>query len=411
VALALVFVPRLSGSPSALPRSTSDRPDDRQGAQIHVLYVVPSDGTDRALDTDGTIDASVRNLQGWLRGQTGGRGLRLDTFQSELDVSFHRLTLTDAQIAANGIFVRDALERELKAAGFDAPGKIYAVYYDGSSTAACGGGAWPPALPGNVGALYLRATFGAGFPCYDPAPSRIALQLMDLAILHEVLHTMGFVATCAPHHTRAGHVSDSPNDLMWAGEGSWNPSVLDVGRDDYFAAGGPGCLDLAASTYLEARAGFALTVGLRGAAGTVKSEPSGIDCPPTCSMEFDESSRVTLTATAARGSAFLGWSGSCAGRDACAVTMDGAKSVVATFGASAFKLSVSVRGPGRLTSAPAGISCPRRCSARFRGGLRVTLRPVPGRGARLRAWRGACRGTGRCSVVMTADRSVVVIFR
>jgi len=26
---------------------------------------------------------------------------------------------------------------------------------------------------------------------------------MDLAVLHELLHTIGFVPTCAPHHARA----------------------------------------------------------------------------------------------------------------------------------------------------------------------------------------------------------------
>ncbi|HLF00227.1 MAG TPA: hypothetical protein VI540_10040 [Gaiellaceae bacterium] len=42
-----------------------------------------------------------------------------------------------------------------------------------------------------------------GFPCYDPLPSRSGLQLVDLAVLHELLHTIGFVPTCAPHHARA----------------------------------------------------------------------------------------------------------------------------------------------------------------------------------------------------------------
>src|SRR5262249_53718413 len=166
--------------PGSLPRSTSDRPDDFQGPQVHVLYVVPSDGVDRALDTDGTIAASVANFQGWLRGQTGGRALRVDTFQGEVDVSFARLGLTDAELAAKGLSLRDTIEQSLVADGFDAPGKLYAVYYDGSDTAACGGGAWPPALVGTVAAVYMRATYGGGFLCYDPTLSRSGLQLMDL---------------------------------------------------------------------------------------------------------------------------------------------------------------------------------------------------------------------------------------
>ena len=74
---------------------------------------------------------------------------------------------------------------------------------------------------------------------------------MDFAILHETLHTLGFVPSCAPHQTRAGHTSDDPTDIMWAGDGNWDPSVLDYGHDDYFNANVPGCLDLADSSYLQ----------------------------------------------------------------------------------------------------------------------------------------------------------------
>jgi hypothetical protein len=237
---------------AALPRSTTDRPDELFGVQVHVIYALPSDLDDRALDTDGTLPSSVSNFQTWLRGQTGGHGLRLDTYQGEPDISFHRFSETDAELAAYGLNLRDAIEARLRSAGFDAPGKLYSVYYDGSGPHDhCGGGAWPPALPGTVSAVYMRATYGGGFTCYDPALSRNGLQIMDFAILHETFHTLGLVPTCAPHHTQAGHVSDDPTDIMWAGVGSWNPSVLDFGRDDYFNAPVAGCLDLAESAYLE----------------------------------------------------------------------------------------------------------------------------------------------------------------
>ena len=141
----------------ALPRATTDRPDELSGAQVHVIYAVPSDGADRALDTDGTLAASVSNFQAWLRGQTGGRALRLDTFEGQPDISFTRLPKTDAQIAATGAFVRDTVEHDLIAMGFNSPTKLLAVYYDGTSTSACGGGAYPPTLPGTAGMLYLGA--------------------------------------------------------------------------------------------------------------------------------------------------------------------------------------------------------------------------------------------------------------
>jgi hypothetical protein len=69
-------------------------------------------------------------------------------------------------------------------------------------------------------------------------------------MLHELLHGLGIVATCAPHHTRAGHVSDDPRDLMYAGDQPWQPAILDRGHDDYFAHPQNGCPDLKDSSYL-----------------------------------------------------------------------------------------------------------------------------------------------------------------
>jgi Divergent InlB B-repeat domain/Domain of unknown function DUF11 len=302
------------------------------------VYVVPSDETDRALDTDGTIVASTANWENWLKGQTGGHGLRLDTYQGTVDVSFFRMSETEAQVSAKGPNVRDEIERELKAAGLTQPDKLYAVYYDGISTTACGGGAWPPSLPGIVGALYLPSTFWntVGEPCYVPASSLAGLQLMDLAIVHELVHTLGFVQSCSPHFTAAGHVSDSPTDLMYAGTQDWHPSVLDSGRDDYFNANIPGCADLSNSRYLEGNEPVKLTVSIAstGGQGTTTSDPAGIDCPPTCVAGFDRSSTVTLTAHPTAGSRFTGWSGACAdSAPTCRVTMDAAKSISAVFAA------------------------------------------------------------------------------
>jgi uncharacterized protein involved in high-affinity Fe2+ transport len=72
--LAALVVAAPGGAHSAVDRSTTDRPDDISGPQIHAVYVVPADGTDRGLDTNGTIAASVDNWETWLRGQTGAAG-------------------------------------------------------------------------------------------------------------------------------------------------------------------------------------------------------------------------------------------------------------------------------------------------------------------------------------------------
>jgi len=236
-------------------RSTTDRPDDVTGPQVHVVYVLPSDGNDRHLDTDGTLQNTVGSWDTWLSGQTGGRVFRLDTHQGALDITFVQLARSNATITSYGSYVRDTIEKDLTALGLVVSPKIYAVYYDGGSAVACGGGAWPPALPGRVGALYLQGAPPGAPPCntnpFAASPTG-APGYLEFSMIHELMHTLGFVSSAAPHFTLAGHVSDSPNDLMYAGSLPWTPSALDVGQDDYYNPGGlpSGALNLATSSYL-----------------------------------------------------------------------------------------------------------------------------------------------------------------
>jgi hypothetical protein len=76
-----------------------------------------------------------------------------------------------------------------------------------------------------------------------------------------------------------------------------------------------------------------LTVAMAGSgSGTVTSDPAGIDCGSTCAASFDAGSHVTLTATAAAGSVFTGWSGGgCSGVGPCVVTLGADITVTATF--------------------------------------------------------------------------------
>ena len=238
---------------AALPRSTVDRLDEARGPQIHVVYAVPADGADRRLDESGALEGSVGSFQAWLAAETGGPNLRLDTYQSSLDVSFFRLAATDAAVAARGAFVREAVEAELRAAGFNRPDRLYAVYYDGSSTYACGGAFWPPQLNGNAVVMYLRGRPPGSVPCESNgfAAASSPPTYWEYAMLHDILHGLGIVPTCAPHHHLAGHVSDFSNDLMWAGSQPWRfPAHLDLGRDDYYGHGRTDCADLARSPYL-----------------------------------------------------------------------------------------------------------------------------------------------------------------
>jgi streptogramin lyase len=78
---------------------------------------------------------------------------------------------------------------------------------------------------------------------------------------------------------------------------------------------------------------FTLSVAPSGSgAGTVTSVPSGINCGATCNASFFVNTQVTLTAAAASGSTFAGWSGGgCSGILTCTVTMAASTTVTATF--------------------------------------------------------------------------------
>jgi hypothetical protein len=66
----------------------------------------------------------------------------------------------------------------------------------------------------------------------------------------------------------------------------------------------------------------ALTVTKAGAgSGTITSSPAGINCGAACSRNIANGTSVTLTAVPASRSRFAGWSGDCAGKSTCTLTM------------------------------------------------------------------------------------------
>jgi surface protein len=147
--------------------------------------------------------------------------------------------------------------------------------------------------------------------------------------------------------------------------------------------------------------------------GVVTSSPAGIDCGAECEAIYAAGTVVTLTATADDGSAFVGWSGSCAGTDlSCQVTMDAAKGITATFTpVYTLTLTKTGAGSGTVTSSPAGIDCGAACEAVFASGTMVTLMATPESGSVLTAWTGACLGTAStCQVAMDAAKDVTVVF-
>jgi len=77
---------------------------------------------------------------------------------------------------------------------------------------------------------------------------------------------------------------------------------------------------------------IALAVSLWGSgSGEVRSRPGVIACGTTCSDLFEVGTSVTLSAVAATGSIFAGWSGADCSGASCTVTMSSARGVTAHF--------------------------------------------------------------------------------
>lgn len=237
------------------PRIGTDRPGDG-GSVIKVMYLVPQDGVDRQLDTDGTIHRTISSAQRWLASQVGGRAFRLDlTDAGELDIVFVRLPRTDGAYTSYGTYMRDSVEKDLAGLGLITASTRYLAYHDGGNTTACASAPRPPAHPGRLAGIYLKGTIPGAAPCAsNPLASSATAPpgYFEFVMLHELLHVMGAVDGNAPDHAFDGHVGHDPSDLMYAGVEAWTPSRIDQQRRNYFNAGGlpGGLLNLAQSAFL-----------------------------------------------------------------------------------------------------------------------------------------------------------------
>jgi len=179
---------------------------------------------------------------------------------------------------------------------------------------------------------------------------------------------------------------------------------------------------LASGAYQHDRIGYEFTTGAidktlsvnasGGGSGSISSDLTGVACGTICWHDYADGALVTLTATPAASSRFVGWSGACSGTGSCALTMSADHTATATF-ALLPKLSVAKSGSGKgtVTSSPAGISCGSTCAVYYNPGTSVTLTAIPATGSRFVGWNGGgCSGTGGCTVTMSQARSVTATF-
>jgi hypothetical protein len=333
------------------------------------------------------------------------------------------------QLKNNGNF--DGFVTELNSAGNAA---IYSSYLGGSAN----DDADAIGL-GTMGNVYLTGSAGstatsATFPIVLNPTTGTVFQATPGSTKDAFLAVVGAVQTFPLSVTLSGSgtgtVTSSPNGINCGtvcsatfASGTVTLTATPASGSTFTGWSGGGCSGTApcavnmnaaqsVTATFTGTATFPLTLTLAGSGtGTVTSNPPGINCGPTCSASF--SGTVTLTATAAAGSTFTGWSGACSGTATCSVTMTQAQSVTATFGvAPTFALSVTLAGSGTgsVTSNPSGINCGAVCSANFASGSMVLLTATPAAGATFTGWSGACTGAGTCSVTMSGAQSATATF-
>ncbi len=235
-----------------LQRAYEDRADTSTDAQVHVIYALPAGAYDRRLDVLGIIERSLGVANSWLAEATGGQRLRYDrTADGHLDISFLQLARDAETYRGFGGHIRDEIEKDINAAGFNHPRKIYLVYFEGKNKRTCASGAWPPSLPGNAAVLFLLTTFSKAPPCTRYWFTWEEPGWWENSAVHELLHTLGFAARCGQAGVEGSHVLDDSKDLLYGRSRKRGERFLDVDHGQYYRHGIEGCPDLANSAFLE----------------------------------------------------------------------------------------------------------------------------------------------------------------
>jgi uncharacterized repeat protein (TIGR02543 family) len=294
-----------------------------------------------------------------------------------------RLSETSAEAASRGIQETVQVDRELRDSGYADPRVKNVAFYGG-----------PSGVPGLGGS----AVSGTAMIWFQNG-GKFA------TVVHEIFHSMGIVPSCAPH--QAGfHVTDDDNDLMrseadpTASGSSGAGQVIDANHDDYFnptlssdgqtavAIGGcPASLNLANMPWVTHGDFANLHLGVAGH-GFVEVGKVGI-CSGTCDSAKAVGTSYALVPQPDNGWHFVGWGGSCTGSGACSVTMDGDRSVTATFAPDLVKVTVKIVGSGRVKGLlRGGGACTRTCARSVAAGTKIHLTAVPGKSWRFAGWTG-----------------------
>ena len=338
--------------------SATDRPDTVGGDEVHVIYATPSDSPDRFTQVASAIATDIGAIDAWWRTQDPTRAPRWDLAAFVSCRGFGALDISDVKLPHDTAYYNQTatprltlIRDDLVAEGFADPTKKYLVYYDqaqpsidadcGSSfVSAQGGGA--AGYAGVFIAPNLESTV-PGRGCGSIEANGIRGGYLAVVAVHELVHDLGALDTTSspgPPHKCPGDpldVCDSTLDVL-----AQNPTatslataVLDYGHNDYYAHAGA-WWDVQDSPWLRHLNApeFAVRVEVgKGGESVVDDTQTGLTCAPgLCSWTWAGGSSLTLTATAATGYRFAGWTGCpSAEGDTCTFTVGKALTIGASF--------------------------------------------------------------------------------
>jgi hypothetical protein len=343
--------------------STVDPRADSQANSIRFFSVNAKDGPP---PVRAAMIADEENAQNFLFERTG----LMFRARSYEPIAF-QLAETTAEAAAMGRFLVVQVDAELARAGYGDPATKNFVFYGGTG------------FPGG------SATTGTGMVWFANGGKYPA-------VVHELFHTFGLVPNCAPH-AQGFHVLDDANDLMRSEDdppasGSSGAGIqIDANHDDYFDPTGraigdcPASLNLANSPWVTRGVFPILHIDVTGS-GFVQVGGVGI-CSGTCDLPKAVGTTYLLVPQPHANWRFTGWAGACNGTAECAVTMDDARSVRATFVVDVAKVTVRIVGRGRVNGLVRG-GCSHTCSRAVRVGTTVRLSAVPAHAWRFAGWSG-----------------------
>jgi Divergent InlB B-repeat domain len=148
--------------------------------------------------------------------------------------------------------------------------------------------------------------------------------------------------------------------------------------------------------------------------GVIASRDGRIDCGARCSARYRRGAVVSLAAIPDQFFAFSRWGRGCVGTAArCFVSVDGATTVRAFFARRTVRVTLSVSGPGTVTSADLGIVCGKsgaQCDAEAPAGTSVTLSATPESGGLFGKWSDPCGPEAQCSIVLDRDVELLAAF-